>query len=316
MNEQSSIWDVDYSASPSRYDLRPAVKAIMAAENWLLSRQPDQKLVIIIGESHGHIIPSFLQMAVLKAHLEQRAAHPFAYGCEQVHEMVTHYIPSLSAEDDPDGRLVMASYNSDTENSQSFWEHRALFGLCLSHHISVSFNDVSYFTTFDAYPNDDLRSIIDQADPLTRQLVVEQFPHLVGKEILRMHEKNGPDPEGMALSNAAIVKNAIEHIERTQSQIYIQQCGVSHVMGETRKTRDFKYEDSLTALFFKQGFSVLPVFPFYEAWHHHLPTESHGSLKRAVKITGMDQGNGGKRHNEVFFDVMRRTVNRASEYNF
>jgi hypothetical protein len=76
--------NVDCSQNP--YDLRPAVNAIMAAQNWILDRLPKgQKLIIIMGEYHRRFLHTHLREAVLRALDQQKECDPkrsFAYGVE------------------------------------------------------------------------------------------------------------------------------------------------------------------------------------------------------------------------------------------
>ena len=250
--QSSALQDTDkphqvtIDVEDNRLDLRPIVQAIMAAENWILDRIPeDQKLVVILGEDHSLMWHTALQQAVISAHLaaaERRKGRNFAFGYELPHNNAV----SAASDDNPDW--------ADEGNKN-------LFRFCLEQGVNLQFNDVSHYQ--DGY---DL--VFDQQDAFTRDIIAKHAPESLDQKLYRL-TANHNYSAGLKLSNIAMVAKAGEHMQRTDARIYLQDCGYSHALGDY----DFKhsYDDSLAAFFKRAGFAVLTVFPSIDHYPDDIP---------------------------------------------
>ena len=276
------------------YDLRPMVRQIMEAENWLLDRlPPDRPLVIIMGEHHDSQGHKLLQKAVLMAHEEmsgQSKAGKFAFGYENYHDYVHRFTGKRI--DDPNGCEAVKTHRTYFMGDI----HKAkqdLLDYCVDKNISVGFNDVSC-----------TGQKIDYTDPFTREIVSKHYPELL--------KKTPPDRSsnrrGHAISNLCIVEKALEHMQRTQARVYIQQCGQAHVFG--CKELGYPIEESLSKRFKERGAEILPVICNYEIAEEYIPDEAQEFLERSVILS----------HNEIApgiipFDPVRRGIGIQSELN-
>ncbi len=263
---------VDCQDNP--FDLSPAVNAIMKAENWLLERMPDdQPLVIIMGEIHEMASHVALQQAVLKAHLEQLQDKPqrtFSFGAES---------PKTENNDDFVSEFDM-SCRKNNEDANLANIH--LYNFLSRHKISFSNNDIPYFWT-------ERGLVIDTDESEFAQYIVKKYAPAEMQDRAIYRQSDYRDSSlGIALSNRAIVENALVHLERSQSKIYIQKTGLSHVFGEGCCCH--KFEDSLVNRFEEAGCTVLPVFPALPdfSWETNIPEEAIPRSIQSVTTCFMD----------------------------
>ncbi len=251
---------VDCEDAP--YDLRPVVEAVMAAENWLLSRlPPDQKIVFLLNESHTDQMHGLFQEAILKAHTVQKRKNPvlnFGFGLEIMH---THKAKN--------GVPVMEGMMITGEEA-----NRHLIAFALRKKISVRFNDAAMASMPELFEIPTL----DVTDKLTRDMMVKRtgFASPFFSSV---------EQDGLAIRNDVIVHNAIKHMEHIGARIYLQQCGAGHSFG----ARQSPYEDSLYLKFKEKGCAVVPVFPQrFDIDPHHLrwnvpPT----AIMDSILVSGM-----------------------------
>ena len=278
----ASFFDIDCTANP--HDLRPAIAAVMAAESALLQKlEPEQRLVVLLGEFHEFQAHKVLQKALLMEHVSQAKTHPdrsFAMGYEGAHNFKME-VADINDED-PDGRIAMDLFCSGKIDVSERNGSCEVFDYCRKQNISVAFNDVA--VAFNAHEV----ALLDQNDPFTGGLVKRHRPHLAGKKIYRESLPwASSDVNGMALSNLAMVENAMAHMERTKAKIYIQLCGSNHIAGD--KDDRIPFKDSLSAQFEARGFTILPVMPTFEWLKHTIEDEAATTLEKAVKISNIER---------------------------
>lgn len=286
------------------WDLRPAINAIMEAQNWILDRLPPHKpLVILIGERHDHQTHALLQQAVLENLYLQNLRwrkRTFAFGFEAAHNFVSSSLGTV--ETDFHGQAIITGFNAIAEKQEELVSHYAdTFKFCLRNNISVQFNDIA------SKRNDDV-SIIDQTDAFSRKIIEKYAPNLLSKEILRSHPSSNLT-DGVMLSNHAIVENAIAHMRSTRAKIYVQHAGTGHIAGYTPV--DVRYNDSLCMRFMEQGFAVLPIIPRYEIDKNYIPEDANQILKHSIRIENMAQSSVHK----IDYESVKRLVNRNSSLN-
>lgn len=239
---------IDCSKRP--YDVRPFVRNIMKAQNWILKRLPENvPLVIVVGEVHN--FPSHIaaqQMLLHSLQRQQRKLHErtFIFGWEHPHnyraqtnERFNLNLPRDHIEaDDPDGKLTLETFIDAPDHILSPFSKKTLARFCLKNKISCSFNDLAQLQKGSEI-------LIDQNDPPSHEIVKKYAPDHLGINVFRTSNLND-DALGIHLSNHAIVDNARAHQKRSQSRIIVQQCGIYHL-------------EELSDLFREAGYTVLSV---------------------------------------------------------
>lgn len=238
---------VDCTIEP--YNLYPVVDALMSAENWLLKNIPKgQKVVLILAEDHRVMTDVALRQAVLSAHVKQFWHDPtcrFAFGFEGPHNK---YAPDIMI----NSQKLLEKVAEDPDLSYQKETNRQLFAFCLEHGIDTRFNDIA------DYKDDNGNDIIDQNDPLTRDIIANSKTALLDEDDIIRESDYLSTTLGLTLSNMAIVENAKTHIRETQSRLYIQDCGFTHALGDKG---ELAYKDSLAYLFRNAGFAVITLIP-------------------------------------------------------
>jgi len=267
------------------FNLRPAIETIMAAENWILDRIPeDQKLVILFGEFHEKFLHHIIQQGVLVSHIQQRKRHPnlsFSFGVELPHDEYA----KVTIEEDPDGTLAWAGLKNHFQKALNA-THYAMAGVhdyCLQQGISVGFNDI-------AMVEKDGQLYIDETHPDARAIVEQAISGslAIKRPIPRISDSNHEDNGvGLHLSNISMAQKIMSHLERTGSRIYLQSCGASHVFGSA--SSGAFYQRSLSALLVAQGVQVLPVLLSSNRYEIHHAREKH-MMSQAVTVESVYEG--------------------------
>jgi hypothetical protein len=241
-------------------DLRPAVDGIMDRFNAAAANLKEgQKLVILMGECHDMPTHIFLQQLLMKNLLEQSKTK-FAFGYEFPHNRMARILrknlkmnipkefDSKLQSHDPDGKMLLQLFKKYLENDNAPHSNKNLFSFLLAQKISTRFNDTARLYTSEGV-------YIDRNDPQTKKILGN---HLY----FNQQRIDFQSSKGVALRNQMMVQNALQHMQDARVNVYIQQCGSSHLLGI--KKQDFPYspfEESLSALFAQAGAVVLSVFP-------------------------------------------------------
>lgn len=310
-------WGVDYYAeSCHAYDLRPAVRAIMGAENWILKRLPaHQKLVVILGEFHENYMHALLQKAVLEAHDKQArhyASRQFAFGIEMRHNYPELIREHMGLDRDPTMAETLSAIIRRNIENNTRWEMSSLLRTCLNLNLSVGFNDVAHYGPVESAGKPRWAEI-NQEEPFTRDLILRHAPGKLNIPAFRYVDENyrGSDRSGLALSNICMAERSIAHMEETGARIYVHVAGMAHALGNT-KGGFHPYEESLSAQFLKRGCAVLPVLPNIEKWEGHLPRNAEDMLAHSVTIANMRVPCGPDTAHA--FESIRYFVNMDSGY--
>ena len=266
---------VDCSAN--QLDLRPAVDEIMSAVNWILDRIPeDVPLVILAGEDHWRSIHVVLQQVVLAECLKSKI--PVALGFELAHDYADRLVES--------GKIISFdafNFSKEVKNYAAYQSyptklaplaHKALLSFCLRNGISTSFNDLSVKGSGSSWK-------INLEDDFTRAMFAEAFGSELNEDV------SPTKSNGINLRNRAIVSNAMSHIKRARSRLYVQATGSAHVFGY----EDFgwPYDESLCKKFFEEGCAVLPVLPESSAEFSgfSFPPDASEALQQSIIIKGL-----------------------------
>lgn len=322
LNADKSLFSVEnaaylYPQPENPFDLRPLLKSIMTTQNWILDRMPKgQKLVILLSEDHDTHTQILLQQAIIRQLADQREKHPdlsYAFGYEGSHNTFFKNRTNYTVADDHKTPLFLTG-PVPAEREEKMIPFKSLFNACRETKTSVSLNDVA---TKKPAPGSKRVADFDQADPLTQSLVKKHAPQYLGKDIPRATEflDNGiPLAEGLRLSNLMILENALRHIERTNSRIYVQHAGGNHIFGFKNKLfeagKPYEYSDSLSALFEKQGLVVLPIIPSYQNSKSRYPTEAKRAVQDSIKADLPET-----KSPEHQYHAVRETINKSSNLN-
>jgi hypothetical protein len=275
----------DCSANP--FDVRPFVQTIMNSANFILERlPPDIPLVIVMGEHHDRPSHIYSRMALLQQLKVQRNRNPdirFAYGIE---DNLAKYSKLIGKKIVDKKVAMMVQDQGFLLSAETPVSNQAKANFLLRNGINFSFNDIA-----STQSENSRNSIIDQSDPITRELIAKHAPHQLGKTIYRSGTVRKDNSLGLALSNRMIVQKATQHIKDTSAIIYVQHCGLGHALGHRNVENIFKsdnaYDTSLTALFTDAGFAVLTVCPD----HINSPEESVVAMPSTILAQGLDQTN-------------------------
>lgn len=241
---------VSLAADP--YDLRPAWDALTGDIEDKIRKHG--RVVMLIGEYHT--VPTFkslLQGLITRLH---NGASRVAFGAEWSHNHLEWLIENRLGRPLP-GNLHGRVAAADRDGSHLY---RAFRALSLPFYAPVSTQNLLDFCHslslpchfYDSAKIHGKAQTLDQRDPATRALVEVHAPHLCDKEI------GLESPDGIRLRNIMAVASLARHMDETDAQICLVKAGVRHLLG--CQQRDDRYADSLTAVFTRAGFHVIPVF--------------------------------------------------------
>lgn len=218
----------DCTVAPT--DIRPIVDVVLSEQELLaINLDSTKKIVIVVGEVHNFQSHLILQMLLVRE-MYKRYGRGLAVGFE---------IPSNILKLLEGGFFKRSPHTAaDVFNTAvirgSAEARKHLLKICMDLGLSWSFNDME--------------------------------ARLQGRKVLINAD--------IAERNLNIVKNTVRHIQRTNARVYIQTCGISHLWGVSdldsfkQKKRGFlktKKAESLSELYRKEGFQVLPLILEYEA---------------------------------------------------
>lgn len=250
------------SCAANMHDLRPAVDGIMARiEQAGACLQAEQKLVVLVGETHSVASHRLLQMQLIARLHERMAAQgkEIAAGFELPHNFATQKmagmkIPPLSPLMQDCLKRHMGSSGliraflddnplTEAPRSKSFLLHN--IG---ARDISTRFHDVA--VSYQAEGMDGCAGIpcFDQSDTATRNLTATLSPpeDVICESAL-----------GMKLRNDFMVCNVSAHIQAVKPDIYMHIAGSAHILGDHGE--ELAYEDSLHKQLLDRGYAVLSV---------------------------------------------------------
>lgn len=253
-------------------DVRPAIDAL---ENMIRQRSADGPLIVLMGEEHMFPANQILPQAIASRfkNTSDHTDHRIAYGMEWEHNSLNSVISNLNKFDDI--HLIHAFRAADLQLF-GLPAERNMLAFCRHHSISVRFNDAaSACKSGHCY--------LDASDPQTKELMGDDAAKIIGMT----------SPQGMALRNKMIINNALQHMEDTKADIYIQQCGAIHLFGNQKMIYpDFgeienAFSDSLTAV--RSDVNILPVFVTSSINSlDHIPPEAMAALQSGLVIDGLD----------------------------
>lgn len=198
----------------------------------------------------------FLQGVMTRLLKERSSGAPiFLHGKERPHNALEsllsrkfnlHAPQRVISDGDLDGQKFLRTSRASAVFAYSPVASQNHISFCMDHKVSVRTNDAA-ITIINGK-----KVFLDQQDSLTRSYVELMVYERVDRVI------SATEPDGMRIRNKIIATHAIRHCLENETDIYIQDCGASHLVGNSGK--DYKFEDSLVNQFQKAGFEVLPIF--------------------------------------------------------
>lgn len=272
-------------AHASPFDLRPQVRQITDAIHQThrqTQSSADKPLVVLVGEYHDMPSHKIVQLMLLKSLLSSAGPSALAVGLEHSHNflefMMRHrmnidvppVVHGKVSAADRTGQRTLESALAYADPVMAPVSTHTFFDFCLSQNIRTRFHDAAMSEALD---------YLDVTDRATESLVQKNSSGPFPRKI---------DPlqvEGVKLRNIMIADRAVAHIRETRAPIYVQICGMLHLLGDSRWGMD--YRDSLTARFEAAGMHVMPVILHPGAKDRSLatfPAAAAAALTRSLHI--------------------------------
>lgn len=235
-------------------DIRPALHVLTQE---IERRAAAGSLVVLMGEDHSVPLHKILRQGLLARLLQTSSS--LAYGMERPHDLLGALLenkcgqpvaPSLRVQlgrSDYDGQKLSRAFRALLSPVHTPFTGKNLLAFLAENKISIRANDA-------ATVKQDKEVFLDLNDPLTQRLIAQHKPHLQGLPV------SVTSADGIALRNHMIVDCACAHMKETGAHIYVQDCGMGHLLGHQSARGVWPYADSLSALFAQAGMDVLPVF--------------------------------------------------------
>ena len=233
----SAFKTVSCAADPD--DLRPVLD-ILAAE--MVARTARGPLVVLMGEDHTVPAHKVMRQGLMSRLLKTTSS--FAYGMERAYDLLPHLLEKkfdlvLDADqraqligDDYNGHRLARAFRATLTPEHSPFTSKNLLAFCLYNNVSIRANDAAKIRV-------DNKWVLDLPDH--QNIPVESL-------------------EGVALRNSVIVERALTHMHESGVHIYVQDCGMGHVLGHQSTQGIWPHSESLSALFLQAGVDVLPVY--------------------------------------------------------
>lgn len=270
-------------ARPIPFDLRPQVRQMTDAIDHQARLRADQPLVVLIGEYHDMPSHKITQLMLLKSLLSSAGPSALAVGLEHSHNflefMMRHRMninlpPVLRGKvstADQTGQRTLKSALAYADPVMAPVATHTFLDFCLSQNIRTRFHDAAMSEAMD---------YLDVTDRAT--------------EILIQKNTSGPFPrkidplqaEGIRLRNIMIADRATAHIRETRVPLYVQVCGMLHLLGD--RQWGMEHHDSLTARFEAAGMNVMPVILYHDTKEGPppvtFPAAAAAALNRSLHI--------------------------------
>lgn len=245
---------VDCSANP--FDVRPYVGAIMDRANFLY-RENGKPTVILMGETHAVGTHMAALQILLKRVREKsfRKGLKSAFGIEVPYDHFwSHDLPEKEgfSTRERDGYFFCKSMaeqeNSDLPSSdirKNLFASLMIQGVRNVSHISTALNDAVMITG----GNDD--GCLFVGSNITEQAI----KNLMGNDFDLTQGIHPASEGGLAIRNVVIVKNMLRHLRETQTRLYVQHCGITHVKGRMHSNGvdEAAHKDSLEGRLLQTG---------------------------------------------------------------
>lgn len=245
------------------------------------AKYPNQKIAVLIGDSHTVLSNQMFSLAFLQA-LLKKGIQPI-WG----HEIQHNYIQSVSMRDgfrftsetlrekDPLGQNAARVILHSSGSPEAPLCRRARWLFTLKHNIPCSFNDASYIASREQPQNVYLNMQDSQTTAALRDL-----DHDLSDDIL------ADQSIGMSARNLVIARNMQKQYDSQNGDLIVQSVGRTHVFGSTARNCDYK--TSLSSFLRQQGWLVFCIVPAsLNVVQQSLPSKA--SVHDTVFVDGLDR---------------------------
>lgn len=302
------------SCAANPLDFRPALDVLEAE---IKRRSGKRPLVVLMGELHDRPMHKALRQGLLARLLNGASAGAVACGLELEHNLVEkalsdNFIGKIPADlrerasgPDPDGRKLIQIFHELCLPQEAPASYKNLLAFCYHHNVSVRANDVA--KTFS-----DSQCHIDMRDPMTRNVLRRNAESKFHAWLTRISGISVVSPNGIARRNTVIAEQALKDLRQKGVPVYIQDCGLSHLLGKVQD--DKHYKDSLSAYFARANVDVMPVLVTAQGWGvQNVPQESHRMLaENGLIIKGLSEQYFFSLHNREDEVQFLHEVNKES----
>ena len=289
------------SCAADPLDMRPAIDAL---EVEIQKRSRARPLVVVIGELHDTASHKTFRQGVLERLLNGASPVSLACGLEMEHNLIDkaladdflYRIPEDLRErisgPDHDGRKLIETFHALCLPQEAPAAYKNLMAFYYHNHIPVRANDV-------AKTYSDSQCQIDLRDPVTLNVLRRQNDNRFQSWLMRLSGISVFSANGIARRNTVISEQALKDLQTKKVDVYVQDCGLSHLLG--RESCGKRYKDSLSACFNRAGVDVMPVLVTAPGWGpNDVPKEGQKFLAEKGMIV---HGLSGDR----FFSIQPRT---------
>jgi hypothetical protein len=284
MPEGSILCTVDCSADPLNV-LYPADKIMEVIAARRAAIGPDKKLVVLMGEAHSmptHQALTALLLQQLHQNTKSKLGENFTMNFEFRHNycsLLTSVGMEMAVPEglfytpgqyDRSGKALLLASLGFFEPSASPVSVLNSFALCDALEIPTCFNDAAKTN----------QSTLDLKDPVTRQAAEEYFARAKQNMPQDIYSTS---PEGMAIRNMIMARQALEHAEYHQANLILQSTGLAHGLGHEQDKDLFAH--SLYQKFTDTDADVLVVVPTSQAFClNNVPPEARATIRSSVII--------------------------------
>ena len=289
------------SCAADPLDMRPALDALEAE---ISKRARERPVMVVIGELHDTPAHKTLRQGVLGRLLNGASPVSLACGLEMEHNLIDkaladdflYRVPEELRErisgPDHDGRKLIETFHALCLPQEAPAAYKNLMAFYYHNHIPVRANDA-------AKTYSDSQCQVDLRDPVTLNVLRRQTDNRFQSWLMRLSGISVLSPNGIARRNTVISEQALKDMRTKGVGVYVQDCGLSHLLGQS--ACDKKYKDSLSAHFNRAGVDVMPVLVTAPGWGpNDVPKEGQKFLAEKGMIV---HGLSGDR----FFSIQPRT---------
>lgn len=299
---------IDCSDNP--LDLRPAVDALEKRIREHAVNDPDNPLIVIMGENHTIPTHVALQQALMARLSDPNNPHGprlrIAGSVELPHNMIDNIlgeqkpgsveVPAdirapIAAEPNPDKRFYLAYQTALSQDpNRAPYTHRNAIAWAEKNGVSIRPTEPAWQPTEKNYD-------LDRTDRITDETIKREAPgHVSGvapeiSDTSQPQEQDATNAFYMRIRNVVAHDQVYAHIDKEKPNVYFMFSGQSHVLGIKPKKGsaiNAPYEDSLNNLFVKDGKPTLPVLLIQSDDDlKELPAGAHEALKNGVYIKGL-----------------------------
>ena len=297
------------------YDFRPALDALMEKVEQIRAVLPDKKIVIPIGENHIVFAHDYFQAAFIKA-IAGHYPGQVAYGHETQHNYMADTIGTVMDTTTSERRGMFRAIQREYFLKDVSFSHYSKLKIDMTKALSLpmGMNDIAHvFMRPQKKQASGLNQqkgwvrYCDSADIDTYEFIQRRYKDASPpwETLIRDAQDDSLVQEGIRVSNGFMAEKIDQHFADNEAQIYIQTCGVAHLIGYVKDKWEQEYQHSLTHQLDPDKYSVLPVFlESAMASVSDIPAEGREVLsKDGLIVQGLDDSTDPDEEEKARYDA-------------